>query len=242
MKKGLLFLAVGSTLALGGVAFGSDSQSATFNLSNYIVVGTQETFGSITLPDGAIVKDITWQIHYQGGAAVGSPSWASEMMLELESPWGTANPVNITGQGDPPGAWAGNLVGGTLQDYNPGTFAWGRNPLSFTGDAATLGSVANSWGWTVPTGSTAIINDIGALSTATPQTGPPNWFVSEVLIGSAGGGIWTLRVFDTFGDSPAQGMFFDGSHITVHFDLAVPAPGALALLGLAGMVGVRRRR
>jgi xanthosine utilization system XapX-like protein len=36
-------------------------------------------------------------------------------------------------------------------------------------------------------------------------------------------------------------MFFAGSHITIYYDMVVPAPCAIALLGLAGLVVARRR-
>lgn len=55
---------------------------------------------------------------------------------------------------------------------------------------------------------------------------------------SVGGdaGVWTLRIYDwASGDTGSLGGWsIDVTH--------VPAPGALALLGLAGLVSGRRRR
>lgn len=53
-------------------------------------------------------------------------------------------------------------------------------------------------------------------------------------------GLLRLEFWDTFNDNypDPEGRWLDGT-ITIHY---IPAPGALALLGMAGLVGVRRRR
>ena len=48
-------------------------------------------------------------------------------------------------------------------------------------------------------------------------------------------GLWTFTLIDTFGG----GADFGDLHVTLY---KVPAPGAVALLGLAGLAGTRRRR
>ena len=51
------------------------------------------------------------------------------------------------------------------------------------------------------------------------------------------GGTWTFEFEQTWGTAMWKGV-----SILLHKQSAVPAPGALALLGLAGLAGARRRR
>jgi MYXO-CTERM domain-containing protein len=53
----------------------------------------------------------------------------------------------------------------------------------------------------------------------------------------AKGGVWTFEFEQTWGTADWKGV-----SIALHKQSAIPAPGALALLGLAGLVGARRRR
>jgi hypothetical protein len=64
--------------------------------------------------------------------------------------------------------------------------------------------------------------------------------IPDVVIGS---GVLRLEFFETFEDFPGadDGAWLEGSTITLDF-AAVPAPGAIALLGLGGLASIRRRR
>lgn len=86
-------------------------------------------------------------------------------------------------------------------------------------------------------------------SQATPGTGT---FDSNGVIKLEGAGIapivlpnGILRIefYESFDDvaNAIDGNFLSGSFLTIQ-TTNVPAPGALALLGLAGLVGIRRRR
>jgi len=57
------------------------------------------------------------------------------------------------------------------------------------------------------------------------------------------GGVLRLEFFETFDDfaDATDGFWLEGSTITLDMTL-VPAPGALALLGLGGLASIRRRR
>ena len=77
------------------------------------------------------------------------------------------------------------------------------------------------------------------------------WGNSSGLFSSAGAvnvtgiddtfGDWEVWVFDDLVDFPGNndGFFLTGSIIEIK---KIPAPGALALLGIAGLIGRRRRR
>lgn len=62
---------------------------------------------------------------------------------------------------------------------------------------------------------------------------------SLASMGLGGDGDWTVHL--THGYSGGGGDAWDGN-VTLHGLTLVPAPGALALLGLAGLAGRRRRR
>jgi hypothetical protein len=54
------------------------------------------------------------------------------------------------------------------------------------------------------------------------------------------GGTWSFTISNDWGGAPD--IVWKGVSIVLHKQAAVPAPGALALLGLAGLAGARRRR
>lgn len=56
------------------------------------------------------------------------------------------------------------------------------------------------------------------------------------------GGVLRLELFDTFLDNPGAVDAFANGTLTLAVDYKVPAPGALAVLGLGGLVASRRRR
>ena len=50
-----------------------------------------------------------------------------------------------------------------------------------------------------------------------------------------------VEIYDTFNDAGVDQIMGPGSTITIEYT-RIPAPGALALLGVAGLVGIRRKR
>lgn len=213
MNKSLLALVAGAALAATSVA---QADSITFDLSNYAVSSPFQTFGVMAAPAGT-VTGVEWNITYSSGVPVGSISWASELQIELVAPGFTPNTVTGTGFGTPPG---GSVVG----VGNPGTFVWGT-----TGAGTWAPDFVPDY-------------DFGWPNTATSNSSAGS---TNALNGLESGGNWTLNILDSYNDTalgvPAQGMLMEGSFITIHYD-PIPAPGALALLGLAGVAGSRRRR
>lgn len=213
MNKSLLALVAGAALTATSAA---QADSITFDLSNYVVGSPFQTFGVMAAPAGTVTS-VEWNITYSSGSPVGSISWASELQIELVAPGFAPNTVTGTGAGADPG---GSVVG----VGNPGTFVWGTSGAgtwspSFTPDF--------DFGWPNTSSSN---NSAGS---------------TNALNGLASGGNWTLNILDSYNDTaggvPAQGMLVQGSFITINYD-PVPAPGVLALLGLAGVVSSRRRR
>ncbi len=63
-------------------------------------------------------------------------------------------------------------------------------------------------------------------------------FTANITVAAVGGaGVYSVSVFDDFDDAGDDGIFNSGSTITF-----IPAPGAVALVGLGGLAAVRRRR
>jgi MYXO-CTERM domain-containing protein len=94
---------------------------------------------------------------------------------------------------------------------------------------------------TITQGSATFVNSVIDLSALQGLTGTVEFRLMAIGTNSAGGGTTTsggtLRMTNFFSGSPSVdqgGFFFTGE--------VVPAPGALALLGVAGLVGSRRRR
>lgn len=196
--------------------------SITFDLSGYVLNPTQDVFGTINVPSAGVVTGVDWDLTYQAGGSVGSGSWASELSIELVGPGATANNVISTGSGSPPGGFHPETPG------NAGTFIWGSpDPWSA---GFNPGGDSNSFNFGWPDSSSDVVSSAGS---------------TTALDGWSAEGDWTVNLFDSFNDTadgnPAQGTFMSGSTITIHYS-AIPAPGALALLGMAGLVGTRRRR
>ncbi len=215
--KYTLGLVAGAGLAIAGTA---QAQTLTFDLSGYTVAGIQQVFGSSGVgAAGVFVTDISWNINYSSL----SGSWSSELSLELVGPGATANTPHASS------AITGGWYAGT--PGNAGTFIWGALAAPWnTSGAFNAGGDANSYGWTAPN-STAAFSSSGALSTHA---------AGASLLGASATGNWTLNIFDGYQDTGPQGQFGSGSFITIAY--AVPAPGAFALLGVAGAFGARRRR
>jgi len=94
---------------------------------------------------------------------------------------------------------------------------------------------------TITQGNGTFVNSVINLSALQGLTGTVEFRLMAIGTNSAGGGTTTsggtLRMTNFFSGSPSVdqgGFFFTGE--------VVPAPGAIALLGVAGLVGSRRRR
>ncbi len=123
----------------------------------------------------------------------------------------------------------------------------GANVLLFSGAG---GSTGGSWTWTFDDLAGAMLPTSGALSSGTFLPGADDWFndlpapapagpygtsLAAPLGGGGPDGVWQLFVVDfNSGD--------DGIIAGWSLNFTVPTPGAAALLGLGGIVGLRRRR
>lgn len=71
-----------------------------------------------------------------------------------------------------------------------------------------------------------------------PASGGINLAANEIV--NTGNGL-SLEFFELYDDGPGANSTYSSGTVTVTYG-AIPAPGALALLGLAGLAGGRRRR
>jgi len=216
MKKSTYAVLAGLTLAVSGTAFGASEQSITFNLSGYLLGNPDPTANTFTMIAGAgTVKSVAWSLTYQAGAAVGSSSWASELAIQLIAPGFAQNPYTATGFGTAPGGYHPGIGAA-------GTFVWG-SPNTWSPGFAPGSPGSFNLGWPDSTTGT----HVSAGSTV-------------ALSGLASAGTWTLRLSDAYNDGFLNGIFPTGAVATVTI-YYTPAPGAVALLGLAGLAGRRRR-
>lgn len=207
-------ISAAALLAIAGAAQADDS-SITFDLSNYVLLGPSGIQFDAIAAGAGTVKRIDWNISSYSSL---NGSWASELRLELVAPGATGNAQQLTGY--PNAATSGITVG----SGNAGTFVWGTSP----GPTWNLGlPVDHNFAWANST-------------TAQTSAGSTN-----ALDGAYGAGSWSLNLFDSYFDGAdgtmEQGAFGQGSYVTVWF-APIPGPGAVALFGLAGLAGARRRR
>lgn len=94
---------------------------------------------------------------------------------------------------------------------------------------------------TITQGSGTNVNTVIDLSSLTNLTGVVEFRLRAIGTNSAGGGTTastgTFRVTNYFENSVNQNGFYVIGSVS-----AIPAPGAIALLGIAGALGTRRRR
>lgn len=141
-----------------------------------------------------------------------SHTWMGDLQVVLSN--GTTS-VNVFVRPGHTGTGFGNsgdFLGGDYMFVDPGL----APTLPAAGNAAP-GTYSQSFGfWT--NGNHGIFNS--------PMSG----------LTSAGGATWTVRIYDWAGGDSGS---FTGWTLDVNY---VPAPGAAAMLGLAGLAGIRRRR
>ncbi|MCI0629341.1 MAG: PEP-CTERM sorting domain-containing protein [Phycisphaerales bacterium] len=139
---------------------------------------------------------------------------------------------------DPTGAMHNIYVRPGL--FNTSVFG---NSGDFLGGTYTF---VDSGGLSLPTSSSPIVSPPAGTYNTTDGGSPDpeaNWvngnlgiFNTPFASISGAAGTWSLRFYDW---DPADSGTFTGWELNYN---AIPAPGALALLGLAGVVGSRRRR
>jgi hypothetical protein len=150
------------------------------------------------------------------------------------------------------GSWSPTMTGSALANRPFDSFLLiGGNPVAAnttTADPSWGGNGANPNGWNVaqiPTGASPLYNDLGWFNASPPnlqgRVGTAPNTATQVKLGQfilsandTAFRTYTLRIAVN-NASVATPVFSDGS-----FTL-VPAPGAIALLGLAGLTGRRRR-
>ena len=209
-----------NTFVLGGaaaVAIASAASATTYTGSGGTIPDNNPTgFSSvINVTDDFIVKDITISL-------VGlTHTWIGDLVVSITKMDGGANPSQFLF----------NRVGKTVATTGFGDSSNLGGTYSFN-DAFTgnLWTAAEGGGtdFTVPGGNYFAS---GALSSSQVLLKP-------TFAGLHGVGMWKITIVDAAGgDLGSLGSW------TLTFEKnPVPAPGALALLGLAGLAGSRRRR
>tara|TARA_R110002096_G_scaffold344921_2_gene537951 strand:+ start:219715 stop:220314 length:600 start_codon:yes stop_codon:yes gene_type:complete len=132
---------------------------------------------------------------------------------------------------------AGSHVVGIGWDVNQTSFgaSWlSEMSVAFENSAQDTGVFLTTSGTGAP--GTSESNSSGGILDLTILATPLDFFVD-------GDGLLRLEFFEGFDDvtGAADGIFNSGSSVQVQY-IAVPAPGALAMLGLGGIVAGRRRR
>lgn len=115
------------------------------------------------------------------------------------------------------GSWAADTIL-FVQGPDLNTAEWGGYNLSFGGFDE------GDWAVIPPTTAPGIYAETDTVSNATPPSGAGSWFVAFA---------------NGWGSSPA--VQYNNISVTLH-GVNVPTPGAMALLGLGGLVATRRRR
>jgi len=152
-----------------------------------------------------------------------SHTWVGDMQITLISPNGTrVNLFSRFGVTTATGVGSSKDLGGTYTFVESGGLAW--NPIA--GAGLYPGGIYDR-----STNTNALTVQVGTVSGV--QGLNPNTFAS--MIGGASNGNWTIEYRDFAGGDIGT---LGGWSVDFNF---IPTPGALALLGVAGLAGRRRR-
>ncbi len=219
MKNINSILAVGAVAAVcGGV------EAAVVVLANWDMTGESGSQASVAgTGTGVSALDVT-----RGAGLV-----ASSASNSISASGWTGEPTDYFSFGFTVGA--GKSV--NLSTLSIGTRASGTGP-------GTIGLYSSTDNFsttlaTITQGNGTFVNSVISLSSLTSLTGTVEFRLMAIGTNSANGGTTsssgTLRITNYFDGSTNSGGFFLAGEV-------VPAPGAVALLGLAGLVAGRRRR
>ena len=146
----------------------------------------------------------------------------------LQTAFGTWNPA-LTGSATLNRPYDSYLTIGGLPSATNGTSAdpsWG-NPLSWNRPDVPNGQNA---GWFAPGGS--IAGRVGQAGNLADSTRLGQFSIAR----DSNAGVWNMKIGYNNGVAGSAVQFAEST-----FAIGVPAPGAIALLGLAGLTGRRRR-
>ena len=169
-------------------------------------------------------------------AVLAARTWSSTDPLYAGA---SATFSGITASGSLAGSWSVSaVVPGATADDSLSAGADGTLFFTITGTQSITISTASGladYSWIISDFATGAIVDLRSV-TGAPATGPFPSTASSVTV-DLGPGVYTINYgVGTNGFVSASGFSGDMMNFTV------PAPGALALLGAAGLIGARRRR
>ncbi len=222
MKNINMILAVGAVTAVCGAAEAAVVKIANWNMAG--LLGTESSAAG-TGSTSVTALNATRGAGLTGSAAANSMSasgWSGQATDFFSFGFTVASGESVVLSSLSIGTRASSAGPGTV-----GLFYSGNNYAS---------AVA-----TITQGSGTFVNSVIDLSALGGLSGTVEFRLMAIGTNSAGGGTTTaggtLRMTNYFTGSPSVdqgGFYFTGE--------LVPAPGALALLGVAGLVGTRRRR
>jgi hypothetical protein len=189
---------------------------------------------------------------FQTGVNTGVTTSGSQIKFVSSPSWSTPNPVSgLTGSrvaavnGYSATAATSAVVGSGVATLQAGQAGGFNSQLGYYGTGANLTGYVFTLNVSATTGSNAklvfsLANAAGTSQIESALNGTGTYIFS---VSSFGGGYDATSITalafglqTLVGGSGGASMTFDS------FTYAVPAPGALALLGVAGIVGARRRR
>jgi len=186
-------------------------------LASVAVSAMAITGSALAVGDHVHVVDLTGLEHFNN---VGTPGNIM-LNLDLAALAGSASgsKVIITGI-----AWDGTMTATSPSWISDARFAFLDSNLDAAGLFVTPGAGINSAGVDVPLSSQGMIklDDVG---------------LDDLQMAD---GILNVELYDAFSE-PTHNIWGQGSTLSIQYNV-IPAPAALALLGLAGLAGARRRR
>lgn len=180
------------------------------------------------------------------GLTVAASGAAADVLLEIDLSTTNSVTINATSGLASASASASNFTGFLLADF----FATAGSPAGFTAGSGNLSTVGNPSDATPSLfqGSTSVGLNIWSFSTAGTVTVDAG---AQAFIGSATWSLDAAQYAEFLSASTSGDIYFGAdtdddiggaSVINIGTYSVIPAPGALALLGMGGMVATRRRR